>query len=287
MQGDALVARSTRTCARVRSRPVSCRPYRPGDGAAAAGFAAWREFWNPDRVEALKRALGTAAAAAGFAEDAFAPFYAMAARPLHRRPTPASSSGSRASWGFPAVRRAPPGSRCPPSLPGRVTIRAGSSRLPRVGQGVRPALLLERIGAAAVRHRRLVFPDHLASSFVSSRLHPGRALTLATLLLSIWAMIATLGTLNLMGRPLDIPGLMLSIIVFGLGIDFSIFYVRRFALRHPRPPRFQPDPHGHFSLRGRDPVWVRRHVGRQPLAPAQHGDDRGLPASRTRRSDRS
>ena len=54
---------------------------------------------------------------------------------------------------------------------------------------------------------------------------------------SFFAMIATLGTLNLMGRPLDIPGLMLSIIVFGLGIDFSIFYVRSFqrygTLDHP------------------------------------------------------
>ncbi len=62
-------------------------------------------------------------------------------------------------------------------------------------------------------------------------------LTLACMLPSIFAMIGTLGTLNIMGRPLDIPGLMLSIIVFGLGIDYSIFYVRSFqryaTLDHP------------------------------------------------------
>jgi len=53
----------------------------------------------------------------------------------------------------------------------------------------------------------------------------------------IFAMIATLGTLNIMGRPLDIPGLMLSIIVFGIGIDYSIFFVRSYqrygTLNHP------------------------------------------------------
>ncbi|RPJ14513.1 MAG: methyltransferase domain-containing protein, partial [Deltaproteobacteria bacterium] len=62
-------------------------------------------------------------------------------------------------------------------------------------------------------------------------------LTLACMLPLIFAMIATLGTLNIMGRPLDIPGLMLSIIVFGIGIDYSIFFVRSYqrfgTLNHP------------------------------------------------------
>ena len=62
-------------------------------------------------------------------------------------------------------------------------------------------------------------------------------LTLACMLPLIFAMIATLGTLNIMGRPLDIPGLMLSIIVFGIGIDYSIFFVRSYqrygTIEHP------------------------------------------------------
>jgi predicted RND superfamily exporter protein len=53
----------------------------------------------------------------------------------------------------------------------------------------------------------------------------------------IFAMIGTLGTLNIMGRPLDIPGLMLSIVVFGIGIDYSVFFVRSYqrygTLNHP------------------------------------------------------
>ena len=40
-----------------------------------------------------------------------------------------------------------------------------------------------------------------------------------------FAFISTLGTLTLMGRPLDIPGLMLSVIIIGMGIDYSLFFI--------------------------------------------------------------
>ena len=69
------------------------------------------------------------------------------------------------------------------------------------------------------------------------RFPPGRAAHAGVHVAFVLCDVATLGTLNLMGRPLDIPGLMLSIIVFGLGIDFSIFFVRSFqrygTLNHP------------------------------------------------------
>lgn len=51
-------------------------------------------------------------------------------------------------------------------------------------------------------------------------------LTLLTLTPVIFAYVCTLGTLKLIGHPLDIPALMLSIIILGMGIDYSIFCVR-------------------------------------------------------------
>jgi SAM-dependent methyltransferase len=52
-------------------------------------------------------------------------------------------------------------------------------------------------------------------------------LTALTLLPSGFAYICTLGTMNLLGRPLDIPALMLlSIAILGMGIDYAIFCVR-------------------------------------------------------------
>ena len=37
--------------------------------------------------------------------------------------------------------------------------------------------------------------------------------------------VATLGTLKIIGHPLDIPSIMLWIVIMGMGIDYSIYYV--------------------------------------------------------------
>ncbi len=53
----------------------------------------------------------------------------------------------------------------------------------------------------------------------------------------IFAYVATLGSLNIMGRPLDIPALMLSVVIFGMGVDYAIFMVRAYqryrSYNHP------------------------------------------------------
>ena len=51
-------------------------------------------------------------------------------------------------------------------------------------------------------------------------------LTGLTLLPPLFAFICTLGSLRLLGRPLDIPALMLSIIILGMGVDYAIYMVR-------------------------------------------------------------
>ena len=239
-QGDALVARID---ADLRAGALSAgfvpSMIAPGTELRQRNFAAWREFWNPDRVEALKRALGTAAAASGFAEDAFAPFYAMAGA---ASPPAADARILERFPGFMGISRSPEGSAWIQVS----TLTTGPAYDPRrfyddyraSAKVFDPLYFSERIGALLFDTAALFFLINLASSFVIvAVLILDGALTLATLLPSIWAMIATLGTLNLMGRPLDIPGLMLSIIVFGLGIDFSIFYVRSYqrygTLDHP------------------------------------------------------
>ena len=50
------------------------------------------------------------------------------------------------------------------------------------------------------------------------------SLTLIALLPVIFALISTLATLNLIGHPLDIPGLMLAIIVVALSVIISIVW---------------------------------------------------------------
>ena len=47
---------------------------------------------------------------------------------------------------------------------------------------------------------------------------------LAVLAPITFALIATLGTLKIIGHPLDIPGILLWIIIMGMGINYSIYY---------------------------------------------------------------
>lgn len=64
-------------------------------------------------------------------------------------------------------------------------------------------------------------------------------LTLITLLPPLFAYICTLGTMKLIGHSIDIPGLMLSIVILGMGIDYSIFFVRAHQrYRNPTHPSF-------------------------------------------------
>jgi SAM-dependent methyltransferase len=50
-------------------------------------------------------------------------------------------------------------------------------------------------------------------------------LSLAALAPVAFALIATLGTLKIIGHPLDIPGIMLWIIIMGMGIDYHVYYI--------------------------------------------------------------
>ncbi|MFO8048106.1 MAG: MMPL family transporter, partial [Desulfosudaceae bacterium] len=58
----------------------------------------------------------------------------------------------------------------------------------------------------------------------------------AALLPLVFSMICTLGVLNLLGQPLNIPGLMLSVVVLGMGLDYSLYIVRSYQ-------RYQDEAH--------------------------------------------
>jgi len=66
-------------------------------------------------------------------------------------------------------------------------------------------------------------------------------LTVVALLPVVFGLVSTLGTWKLIGHPLDIPGLMLAIIVIGMGIDYSLFFVRSYQ-------RYGDSSHPFFSL---------------------------------------
>jgi uncharacterized protein len=239
-QGDGLVARIEADLrAGVLATGFAPSMIAPGAELRRRNFEAWKEFWSLGRVDALQRALGGAAAAQGFAAGAFAPFYAL----LRAASPPAADARILEQFpGFLGVARSPDGATwiqvstltTGPAYDSRRFYDAYTA----AAKVFDPLRFSQVIGELLFDTAVAFFLISLVCALVlvAVFLLDG-PLTLACILPSFFAIVATLGTLNLMGRPLDIPGMMLSIIVFGLGIDFSIFYVCAFqrygTLGHP------------------------------------------------------
>jgi predicted exporter len=211
----------------------------PGAELRQKNFDAWRGFWSPERIETLKRTIGDLSASRGFADDAFAAFYDM----LSATSAPAGNAKILDQFpGFLGISRTSDGSKwiqvstltTGPGYDAKRFYEAYRSSVKLFD----PLFFSKSIGELLFSTGVTFFLINVISSavLVAVFLLNG-PLTVACMLPSFFAMIATLGTLNIMGHPLDIPGLMLSIVVFGIGIDFSVFFVRSFqrygTLNHP------------------------------------------------------
>jgi predicted exporter len=211
----------------------------PGAELRQKNFNAWREFWSPERIGTLKGTIGNLSASMGFADDAFAAFYEM----LSATVAPAENSHILAQFpGFLGISKNADDSKwiqvstltTGPGYDAKRFYEAYKSSVKLFD----PLFFSKSIGELLFSTGVTFFLINVISSFVLVAVFLlNWTLTLACMLPLIFAMIATLGTLNVMGRPLDIPGLMLSIIVFGIGIDYSIFFVRSYqrygTLNHP------------------------------------------------------
>ena len=216
----------------------------PGPSLSAKNRAAWKSFWTPATVADVRARLVRISADHGFAPDAFAPFY--------RQLAVVSKDG---------------GSPLPPKFyelagifqseeTGRwmqvSTLTTGPAydgerfrdRYRPLGRIFDPVLFSERLGGLLFTSFSTLLAV-IGASVVVLLLFFFLDVTLtAVALLPVgFAMICTLGTLSLMGRPIDIPGLMLSIVVVGMGIDYALFFVRSFqrygSFDHPEFSRIR------------------------------------------------
>jgi uncharacterized protein len=201
----------------------------PGAARARAQRQAWRAFFTPARRTALAEALATAGAELGFAPDAFAPF-------LSALEAPGDDTAA------------------PPVLSAAVAPLLGVERLPDAGWvwagQVQPAAGYqdEAFAGALIARGAAVFDAGLFTRRLSARIGDaylkmlwlmGAAICLLVLLVlgdgllflvallpTLFTFAATLGVLRLLGRPLDIPGLLLLAVVLGVGVDFAVFYLK-------------------------------------------------------------
>lgn len=198
----------------------------PGKDLAGANAAAWREFWTPERISALRRDLDNAGRPLGFSARAFDPFLK-------------SLAGSN-----------PSGSSIPEEYTSLLGVKFSGSGWSQVisltpGPSYNGADFYRHItgsGLARVFDPAL-FSRHLGSLLHSTFLYMAMIIGIITLLTAyfyfldwkltaigilptVFAVVCTLGTLNLMGQPLGIPVLIVSVVVIGMGTDYALYLVR-------------------------------------------------------------
>ena len=204
----------------------------PSPDAARSNFAAWRAFWNKERVSALKRDLDAAAREFGFTPDAFAPFWHI----VHQE-KPAALEIPPKYFDMLGISQGPEGVSQLSLITAGKNYDAGDffERISRSG--------LAKIFDGNLFNERL--SDFLKHLFLEIALiiSIGLALviflyfldwrlSLAALAPIVFALIATLGTLKIIGHPVDIPGIMLWVVIMGMGIDYAIYYICMYQ-RHP------------------------------------------------------
>ncbi len=209
----------------------------PGEELARRRAADWQAFWTAARIADLRREFLRAGRELGFAPNAFAPFAA-----LLTGPPPAAAP-------------------VPENLMGFLGIAAEKSSMVQVSM-VTPGPAydanaffarysktdLANLFDAGLFNRRL--GEILVSLFTEIAVVTAFGIVLVVFLFFLewrlslvvlapvaFALVGTLGTLKLLGRPVDIPGIMLWIVIMGMGIDYGIYYTcsyqRYLDERHP------------------------------------------------------
>ena len=203
----------------------------PGRQRSQQNFHAWRRFWDPAKVQQFKTTLVSESTALGFTPFAFDAFIATITSPMFQKTelprsffplmgvvAPTESSATEPVWTHWSILT--PGS----AYEAERFIRQTADQQTRLfdprhfsiklGEALKDTFLkmVAIIAASVVVLVFLFFLDWKVS--------------LVTLAPVAFAFVCTLGTLNLIGHPLGIPGLMLSIIVIGMGIDYALFFVR-------------------------------------------------------------
>ncbi len=215
----------------------------PGEELARTNHSAWEQFWSPQRQAELKRTIGEAAAPLGFSTTAFDPFWNL----IGKKETAGigiperfsdllgvSVNRDRSRWFF--VATLTPG----PAYNGDTFFRTFSGfASTRVFD---PALFGKRLGSVLMSSFiRMAAIVGIITILVALIVLFDWQLTLIGLLPTLFAMICTLGTLNLLGEPLGIPTVMVSVVVIGMGTDYALYLARSFQ-------RYYRDDHPSMGL---------------------------------------
>lgn len=237
-KGDALLTLlETDTTADVTGQAFLPAMIFPGPDRRAANLSAWKHFWNNGRVAGLKASLQADGRRLGFTADAFSAFYDLLIDPeSHIRP---ADGIPPEFFGLMGISSGNPWRQFAGlTLPGGYDGDRFYARYHPTVRVFDPALFSRQLGSLFFdtfsKLLVIIAPVVVALLWV---FFLDLGLTLISLAPVVFSMVATLGSMRLLGRPLDIPSLMLTIVVLGIGIDYSLYlvcaYQRYGTLRHP------------------------------------------------------
>jgi len=200
----------------------------PGRERAASNLAAWRNFWSYSRVAELKKNVRAASRDIGFAQDAFDGFFRTVQK-KHLASTPVPEK----YYGMLGVSPAQKGGRWaqfsvlkpgPAYDPGRFHAEISEVKSARLFD---PGFFSERLAS-------IMLDAFISMTIIVGSITAAVALlylldlklALISLAPTVFSLVCTLGTMNLLGYTPGIPTIIVSVIVIGMGTDYAMYLVR-------------------------------------------------------------
>jgi len=197
----------------------------PSPETGMNNLAAWRNFWNRERLALLRRDVSVAARENGFAPGAFEPFWQV----INNKNLQSGEIPEKYLEMFGITKGADVYTQLSLLKTGK-NYNAEDFFLQLTSTG------MAGIFDVGLFNKRL--GDFLKNIFLEIALIAGIGVILVVFLFYLdwmislavlapvaFALVSTLGTMKIIGLPLDIPSIMLWIIIMGMGIDYAIYYV--------------------------------------------------------------
>jgi predicted exporter/ubiquinone/menaquinone biosynthesis C-methylase UbiE len=214
----------------------------PGHDRTRKNFTEWKAFWNPDRVSELKQSISVASQEIGFTPEAFIPFFKM----LESKEI-LSTKIPKQFYNFLGISKQDndkwilfstmiPGSAYNAENFRKKVTSTGTVKM------FDPAFFSERLGDAFFHgFIKVALIVGIITLLVSLLYLFDWRLTLVALLPTLFSLICSIGTLNVIGQPLGLPLIMVSVIIIGMGTDYALYLVRAYQ-------RYREDTHPSVGL---------------------------------------
>ncbi len=197
----------------------------PSAEKSQQNIKAWHNFWTPERLAKLRSDINAAARETGFSSNAFNPFWKIIS---NNNLPPAEIPEkyfelfgiAKGQDGYTQLSLLATGSNYDAEDFVSRLVPTGLAKIFDVG------LFNKRLGDSLKKiFLEIALITSIGIIVVVFMFFLDWLLSLAVLSPIAFALVSTLGTMKLIGHPLDIPSIMLWIVIMGMGLDYSIYYV--------------------------------------------------------------